>query len=134
MLQLSGVSAGYGGAVVNRIVSIDVRKGEIVSLIGRNGVGKSTLAKTIIGLMPALSGTIFVDGKDVTRLDASKRARLGIGYVPQGRGIFADLTVEENLATGRFIGAVSRPLDYAFELFPILKERRRQLGGTLSGG
>jgi ABC-type branched-subunit amino acid transport system ATPase component len=134
MLSLVAVSAGYGGAVVNRAVTFDVDNGEIVSLIGRNGVGKTTLAKTIIGLQRAVAGAITFDGRDITRLDAGGRARLGIGYVPQGRGIFGDMTVEENLKMGRLIGGSPRPLEYAFELFPILKERRHQLGGTLSGG
>jgi ABC-type branched-subunit amino acid transport system ATPase component len=134
MLSLAAVSAGYGGAVVNRAVTLDVGDGEIVSLIGRNGVGKTTLAKTIIGLQRAIAGSIIFDGQDITRLDARQRARLGIGYVPQGRGIFGDMTVEENLKMGRLIGASPRPIDYAFGLFPILKERRNQLGGTLSGG
>lgn len=134
MLKLEAVSVGYGGAVVNRAVSLTVGAGEIVALIGRNGVGKSTLAKAIIGLTPVMSGTIALDGQQVGRLLAYKRARLGIGYVPQGRGIFSDLTVEDNLSTGRFISRSPRNLDYAFDLFPILKDRRQQLGGTLSGG
>jgi branched-chain amino acid transport system ATP-binding protein len=134
MLGLASVSAGYGGAVVNRAVSFEVGRGEIVALIGRNGVGKSTLAKTIIGLQPLASGTIAFDGQDVSRLGARRRAQLGIGYVPQGRGIFGDMTVEENLRMGQLIGGGSRPLDYAYDLFPILKERRNQFGGTLSGG
>lgn len=134
MLKLEAVSVGYGGAVVNRAVSLTVGAGEIVALIGRNGVGKSTLAKAIIGLTPVMSGTIALDGQQIGRLLAYKRARLGIGYVPQGRGIFNDLTVEDNLSTGRFISRSPRNLDYAFDLFPILKDRRQQLGGTLSGG
>jgi ABC-type branched-subunit amino acid transport system ATPase component len=134
MLKLDGVSVGYGGAMVNRAVTLELADGEILALIGRNGVGKSTLARAVIGLNPVMSGRITFDGTDITALPAQKCARLGIGYVPQGRGIFADLTVEENLETGRFIGLAQRPLDYAFDLFPILKERRRQLGGTLSGG
>ena len=134
MLKLEAVSVGYGGAVVNRAVSLTVGAGEIVALIGRNGVGKSTLAKAIIGLTPVMSGTIALDGQQIGRLLAYKRARLGIGYVPQGRGIFSDLTVEDNLSSGRFISRSPRNLDYAFDLFPILKDRRQQLGGTLSGG
>jgi len=133
MLSLVSVSTGYGGAIVNRSVSLDVADGEIVSLIGRNGVGKSTLAKTVIGLQRAISGSILFEGRDVTKLDARRRARLGLGYVPQGRGIFGDMTVEENLKMGRLIGGASKPIDYAFDLFPILRERRDQLGGTLSG-
>lgn len=134
MLNLSNVSAGYGGAVVNRAVSFEVGDREIVALIGRNGVGKSTLARTIIGLQRAESGSITFEGREIGRLDARERARLGIAYVPQGRGIFGAMTVEENLRMGQLIGGGSRPIDYAFELFPILKERRTQLGGTLSGG
>jgi branched-chain amino acid transport system ATP-binding protein len=134
MLKLASVSVGYGGALVNRDVSMEVGKSEIVALIGRNGVGKSTLARAIIGLVPALSGTIELDGQKISHLPAQARARLGIGYVPQGRGIFGDLTVEDNLAVGRMVSTSPRDLEYAFDLFPILKERRLQLGGTLSGG
>jgi branched-chain amino acid transport system ATP-binding protein len=120
--------------MVNRGVDLDVGDGEIVALIGRNGVGKSTLARTIIGLQPVLSGSVAFDGTDITAWNADQRARRGIGYVPQGRGIFPDLTVEENLVMGRSIGSASRSFDYVFERFPILKQRRRQLGGTMSGG
>lgn len=134
MLALRSVSSGYGGAMVNRGVDLEVGDGEIVALIGRNGVGKSTLARTIIGLQAVLSGSITFNGADVTAADARQRARRGIGYVPQGRGIFPDLTVEENLIMGRSIGSASRSFDYVFERFPILKQRRRQLGGTMSGG
>jgi len=134
MLTLDAVSVGYDGAVVNRAVTLELHQGEILALIGRNGVGKTTLARAVIGLNRVMSGTIRFAGADITALPAQRRARLGIGYVPQGRGIFADLTVEENLRTGRFIGLNRRPLDYAYDLFPILRERRRQQGGTLSGG
>lgn len=134
MLKLASVSVGYGGALVNRVVSMDVGAGEIVALIGRNGVGKSTLAKAIIGLVPPISGTIELNDQQIGHLPAQARARLGIGYVPQGRGIFGDLTVEDNLSVGRLVSGSPRDLEYAFDLFPILKERRLQLGGTLSGG
>jgi branched-chain amino acid transport system ATP-binding protein len=134
MLELQSVSAGYGGATVVRGVSLDIAKGEIVALIGRNGVGKSTLAKSVIGLLPVLAGTIRFDGADITRRRAEERARQGIGYVPQGRGIFGDMSVEDNLRMGERVGLASRPFDYVYGLFPILKERRKQLGGTLSGG
>lgn len=134
MLQLDAVSIGYGEGVVNRVVSMAAKQGEIVALIGRNGVGKSTLAKAIIGLIPLMAGTIQLAGQQIGGLAAHRRARLGIGYVPQGRGIFDDLTVEANLSAGRLLSATPRPLADAFDLFPILKDRRSQLGGTLSGG
>ena len=134
MLQLDAVSVGYGEGVVNRVVSMAAKQGEIVALIGRNGVGKSTLAKAIIGLIPLMAGTIQLAGQQIGGLAAHRRARLGIGYVPQGRGIFDDLTVEANLSAGRLLSATPRPLADAFDLFPILKDRRSQLGGTLSGG
>lgn len=134
MLALRSLSTGYNGSIVNRDVSLTVEHGEVLALIGRNGVGKTTLARSVIGLQRITSGTIFFDGKDITELSARRRAQLGIGYVPQGRGIFSELTVEENLRMGQTIGGDLKPLEYAFDLFPILKERRRQLGGTLSGG
>ena len=137
MLELDAIASGYGGIPINRAVSFAARRGEIVAIVGRNGVGKTTLVKTIVGLLAPTAGRILLDGRDVTRADASERARAGIGYVPQGRGIFGRLTVEENLAMGELVGAGERGrIDRArvFDWFPILQERRRQRAGTLSGG
>lgn len=136
ILNIENVVAGYKTANVLRGVSLSLSKGEIVSVVGRNGVGKSTLVKTIIGLLPVRSGQISFNEKDIMSEKASKRAKSGIGYVPQGRGIFPELTVQENLRMGSFIGTKKKKLDFdsIFEYFPILKERIKQRGGTLSGG
>lgn len=135
LLALRGVCSGYGSVPVVRDVELDIAPTEIVAVVGRNGVGKTTLVKSIIGLLPCNGGSISFMGSDITRLKASARARLGIGYVPQGRGIFADLSVEENLLMGALVGGgQSAHYERVFELFPILKERRKQRGGTLSGG
>lgn len=137
MLRLESVTSGYGGIPINRAVSLEVRPAEIVALVGRNGVGKTTLVKTVVGLVAPTSGRIVFAGSDVTRTDASERAIAGIGYVPQGRGIFGRLTVEENLVMGDRIGrgqGGGRAMDRVLEWFPVLGERRRQRGGTLSGG
>ena len=135
-LRIEGVSSGYGGIPIVREVSFAVERGEVLAIMGRNGVGKTTLADSIAGLLPVSAGRIDLEGRDVTSLDASARARLGVGYVPQGRGIFARLSVEENLRMGSTIGGrpESADLERAFEWFPILEERRRQRAGTLSGG
>lgn len=134
MLTLHRVSAGYGDLPVTREVSLDVADGEIVALIGRNGVGKSTLAKAIVGLLPIQSGRLTLAGADLTGMPAHMRARSGIGYVPQGREVFATLSVEENLKLGAGVGRSGVSLERAYELFPILKERKRRPAGTLSGG
>ncbi len=136
VLTLTGVGAGYGRTRIIRDVSIDVAKGEVLAVIGRNGVGKTTLMKTVIGLLGAATGTVTFGGEDVTRLDASERARRGIGYVPQGRDVFPRLTVEENLRMGDLVGSRSgRSLGaLVYEYFPRLAERRRQTAGTMSGG
>lgn len=130
------VVAGYQSANVLQGVSISLSEGEIVSVVGRNGVGKSTLVRTIMGLLPTRSGRIEFASKDITLDSADNRARQGIGYVPQGRGIFPDLTVQDNLRMGGFIGSRRSNLDFEpiFKNFPFLKERLHQRGGTLSGG
>ena len=136
ILNVKDVISGYQSADVLRGVSISITEGEIVSIIGRNGVGKTTLVKTIMGLLPARAGQIEFKGKNITTNSADTRARQGIGYVPQGREIFPELTVQENLKMGGFVGAKENKLNFelVFKYFPILKERLRQRGGTLSGG
>ncbi len=136
ILEVDNLIAGYQTANVLRGVSITLTKGEIVSVIGRNGVGKTTLVRAIIGLLRARSGRVLFAGNDVTGDSADVRAKKGIGYVPQGREIFADLTVQENLRMGGFIGTRRSRLNFesVFEYFPFLKDRIHQRGGTLSGG
>ena len=136
MLSVADVHAAYGKTPALMGPSLVVAGGEIVSIIGRNGVGKTTLLKTIIGLLPVTSGAISLDGEDLTRLPAHERARRGLGYVPQGRMIFADLTVEENLLIGADLNRVNRRalLEEALTEFPRLRARYRQRGDTLSGG
>ncbi len=133
ILSVSGLRSGYDAGDVLREVSLSLAPTEIVGVIGRNGAGKSTLMRTLIGLLKSRGGRIHFDGAELTGLPAEERARKGLGYVPQGRFIFPDLTVHENLRTGRFIG---RALDFEliYATFPVLKERRRQIAGTLSGG
>jgi urea transport system ATP-binding protein len=137
ILRLENVTSGYQGVPINRNVKLEVTEGQVVAIVGRNGVGKSTLARTIAGQLRPSTGEIFLAGKDVTFLDARRRALAGIGYVPQGREVFARLTVEENLSLGTSIGVQAGPgisMPDVYELFPILRERRWQKGGTLSGG
>jgi branched-chain amino acid transport system ATP-binding protein len=136
ILEVSGLSARYGATPVLRGVSFSVDKGEIVAVIGRNGVGKTTTMRCLIGLLRASAGHIRYRESDITSLSPDDRARLGIGYIPQGRGVFPRMTVQENLTVGELIGRSRRQsrLDLVFEYFPILKERRRQTAGTLSGG
>ena len=136
ILSTSGLRSGYGTGDVLRNVSIEVNPGEIVGVLGRNGMGKSTLMRTAIGLLPARSGKVVFEGEDITRESADLRARRGIGYVPQGREIFPHLTVLENLQIGRLVNARRGryTLDEVYQWFPFLRERERQRGGTLSGG
>jgi urea ABC transporter ATP-binding protein UrtE len=135
ILRVEGLRAGYGGEPVLQSVSLRVGKGEIVAVIGRNGVGKSTLMRTLIGLLPVGAGRIAFAGREVNTLSAQARARLGIGYIPQGRDVFPRLTVRENLLVGETACRGGRPdYDSVYEFFPILKERAAQAAGTLSGG
>ncbi|MFL5390032.1 MAG: ATP-binding cassette domain-containing protein, partial [Myxococcales bacterium] len=136
MLQIRGLTQYYGGSNVLRGIDLDVPKGTCVALLGRNGVGKTTLLRCIMGMLPVRSGTIRFEDKDVTRLSPYERARRGIGYVPQGREIFPRLTVAENIAVGESAarGRESAPLDELFALFPALSAMRNRRGGDLSGG
>lgn len=136
LLAADHVFSGYGKVEIVRSVSITVNEGEIVSIIGRNGVGKSTFVKTVMGLLPAHSGRIRFQEQDVTRSKANDRARQGMGYVPQGHGVFPTLTVEENLMMGAQINKKKPNMDLAtiYDYFPKLKERKKQKAGTLSGG
>jgi urea transport system ATP-binding protein len=135
VLRVDQLRASYGGGDILQGVSLTINPGEVVAVIGRNGVGKTTLMKCIIGLLAPTAGSIHLQDRNITRLPAFRRAGLGIGYVPQGREIFPELTVEENLRMGEQVGHKRRNrYDLVYESFPILKERRRQLGGTMSGG
>jgi branched-chain amino acid transport system ATP-binding protein len=137
MLDVSHVTAGYARTMIVRDVSIAIKPGEIVAIVGRNGVGKTTLMQAIIGLLPLAQGSIAFAGRNVSALPANDRAQIGMGYFPQGRGIFPGLTVEENLRMGELINAKeggTRPLDLGYQYFPRLAERRSQRAGTLSGG
>ena len=135
-LDVNGLAAGYGATPILQGVDMQVHCGEIVGLIGRNGVGKTTTMRCLIGLLRATGGTVRLNGTDITALHADARARLGVGYVPQGREVFPRMTVTENLAVGELIGGPSgrKLLDLVYQYFPTLKDRRNQLAGTMSGG
>lgn len=136
LLEVAGLWAGYGGTPILQGVDLSLRRGEIVSIIGRNGVGKSTIMRCLMGQLQASAGTVRLDGAAITHTSPDARARLGIGYVPQGREVFARMTVAENLYVGRSIGGpAGRKLEeLVLRFFPRLRERSRQLAGTLSGG
>jgi branched-chain amino acid transport system ATP-binding protein len=135
MLRLDSVSCAYGAVQVLDDVSFEVGPGEIVGLLGRNGAGKTTTMKAIMGLVPARAGTITLEGTELTALKAHQVPRLGVAYVPQGRGLFSGLSVEENLRMGMLVrDSGPEVLDEVLQLFPVLTERLRQRAGTLSGG
>ncbi len=136
MLRLEKVHTCYGPIKALSDVDITVGKGEIVSLIGSNGAGKSTCLMTISGIMRPSSGNISLDGNDITGIPPHRIVKMGISHVPEGRRIFPRLTITENLEMGAFLGRgdFSHLLEKVFRLFPILRERARQYGGTLSGG
>ena len=138
MLKLQDAEIFYGQMEVIKKVSLEVKQGELVSVIGANGAGKSTLIKAMMGLVKIRHGKLFFEDQDITDFPAWKRAELGIGYVPEGRRIFGDLTVEENLKMGAYKikdkAVIKRNLEKAYEMFPKLSERRNQLARTMSGG
>ena len=137
MLQVSGLNQYYGGSHILRGVSFEVRPGEVTCLLGRNGVGKSTLLKCLMGLIASRSGDVVFQENNITRLKPHQRVRAGMAYVPQGREIFARLTVEENLLMGlsRFSGREGKTVpEEIYALFPVLHEMKNRRGGDLSGG
>jgi branched-chain amino acid transport system ATP-binding protein len=139
LIAVDAIHTFYGKSHILHGVSLEVRAGEVVGLLGRNGVGKSTTLKTIMGLVHPTEGEVRLEGRPITRLAAYRLARLGIGYVPEDRRIFRLLSVMENLRTGLDRHGVTEVtkkhlLDKVFEYFPVLAERRGQAGGTLSGG
>src|SRR5690348_6081473 len=138
MLTIRQLSAGYGESLVLHDVDLSAPTGQVVCLMGRNGVGKTTLLKTIMGLIKAKTGKITFDGKDITNAAPHIRAQAGIGYVPQGRGIFPHLTVYENLLMG-FEAAPRQKISLdavneMYDMFPIIKTMQKRVAGTLSGG
>jgi urea transport system ATP-binding protein len=138
VLEISNVRAGYGGGDVLQGIALRLLPGEIVAVVGRNGVGKTTFLKTVIGLIPVTAGSIRFWDTEVSALPARRRSAKGMGYVPQGRQIFPGLTVRENLLTGEQVNreAKERRLlyDVVYSYFPVLRDRGGQLAGTLSGG
>src|SRR5438270_1670862 len=136
MLQIEQLQVSYGETLILRDVDLEVGPGEVVCLMGRNGVGKTTLLKSVMGLLKPRAGRILFDGRDLTRAAPEVRARAGLGYVPQGREIFPDLTVLENLQVG-LLANPRRPRevpDEVLDYFPALKQMLDRKGGVLSGG
>lgn len=138
MLEINGLSIRYGMIPAVKKMQMEIKKGEVVSLIGTNGSGKSTTLRGISGLIPSFEGSIRFEGKDITKLGAHTIVEAGISHVPEGRGVFTELTVLENLKMGAFIRkdrqGINRDIDQVFRYFPRLEERKKQLAGTLSGG
>jgi len=139
MLKLESVSISYGAIQAVRDVSIDVPRGEVVTIIGANGAGKSTLLKSIVGLEPVADGRISFDGQDITKTPAHRRTGMGVALSPEGRGVFSDQSVRDNLLLGAYSkkgdsARTEQKIEQFFAMFPRLKERQEQLAGTLSGG
>ena len=134
MFQVHNLSAAYGQSEVLHAIDLSARAGEIVALVGRNGMGKSTLMKSLMGVMPARTGKIVVDGADVAGLPSYQRVAHGLAYVPQGRQIFGTMTVRENIETGLVVTGKSQVPQQIYDLFPILAEFAGRRGGNLSGG
>ncbi len=135
MLRAEGINQYYGGSHILRNVAFEAKVGEVTVILGRNGVGKTTLLKSLMGVVPVKTGTITLDGRDITRDTPYQRVRQGVGYVPQGREIFGRLTVMDNLRMGLAYKSARTPLpSQLFELFPVLKQMINRRGGDLSGG
>ena len=138
MLEVRGIEVSYGEFLALRGISFTVNEGELVTIIGANGAGKSTILRAVMGLVKCRKGKIFFHGEDITGSPSHQRARLGISLVPEGRKIFPDLTVAENLLMGAYIQenrkVIQSHMEEAFALFPVLRERQNQVGKTLSGG
>lgn len=134
MLEIKDLNLAYGQSRVVRDVSFTCAPSETVAVMGRNGMGKTTLMKGMMGIVKRESGTVIVGGQDISNFDSYKRVKAGIAYVPQGRQIFSSLTVEENIKTGLEVVKDKRIPEYIYQMFPILKEFRARKGGNLSGG
>jgi len=138
VLEVRGLSAGYGGVQILRDVSLTVRAGEIATLVGSNGAGKSTLLNTVCGIIRPLSGRVFLDGEDITARASEAIVALGLTQVPEGRRLFPHMTVRDNLVLGAYrrrdTDGIRRDLAWIYELFPILEQRQRQPAGSMSGG
>ena len=138
MLRVERISVFYGKAMALKDVSLSVEKGEFVTLLGANGAGKSTLLKTLSGIQHPREGTILLEGEEIQKLPPHQIVKRGVIHVPEGRELFPELTVQENLWMGAYLreesSGVQRDLDFVFQLFPRLKERKDQMAGTLSGG
>jgi branched-chain amino acid transport system ATP-binding protein len=138
VLEVRGIEVSYGEFLALKGISFTVYEGELVTIIGANGAGKSTILRAVMGLVKCRKGEIFFQGGDITLSPAHQRARLGISLVPEGRKIFSDLTVSENLLMGAYIQGerktIQSCMEEAYNLFPVLRERQNQVGKTLSGG
>lgn len=134
MLEITSLSASYGEAKVLSDVSLAVQSGEVVTLVGRNGAGKTTLLRSVMGLHREYEGELVLDGRRIDKLTPNARARAGIGWVPDNRGIYASLTVTENLTLPPVVDAGAWSLERVYDAFPVLKERRTSMGTQLSGG
>ena len=134
MLKLNNYNVAYGQSRVINDMNLEIGEGEIISLVGRNGMGKTTLLKSLIGMVPQESGQILLDGKDISAQQSHERVASGIGFVPQGRMILSTMTVTENIVTGLTTTGEKKVPEDLYDLFPVLKEMGKRRGGNLSGG
>lgn len=140
MLRLKNISSYYGESIALKNISLEIELGKFYGILGKNGMGKTTLLKTIMGLMGKTTGEMFLEDKTITKLPTNQRAKSGLGYVPQGRGILPQFTVEENMMLGAFArdnenqDNLENDVEFVLELFPILKDFQKRRGGDLSGG